>query len=229
MATADPVKVVVEACRLTLGFKRPYLFTEQDLSLRFAERGVTPPEGGRLVLRVAQDGTQSPANVWQKGDVEVYYEPMRGFLSSEGLNPEATAKVFEEISLVAEGLLGHPLGADLKWAELNAAARVQGSKAPLTALSAKGDGGWASGLGKILGESLRPFSRTFFAAGSSDLNLPLRDVPEWTHLAIEPFVVNPAFYFVRLVIRKIDGKPVAEAGSRFADLLREIVEFAENT
>ncbi len=221
------MKLSLDVFRITLAFDRPYVFLDEDIDEKLPESGFSKPEEGGTVLRISSDGRQSQATRWVDGDVEVYYQPSRAFLSSEGTSPEDVADGFTRIVQVSEDLLGDDWPRRLKWAELYAAARIRGEKSPLKAFSKTYSSKLLDELRNFLSRPIMPSLFGVYAAPENHLDEPLNEIPDWVHIVLEPLVANPQYYFMKVVFREADYDSVEKFAREFESIVEHIIAEVE--
>ncbi len=204
------MRLSVDTFKITLAFKNPFPFMEDDLNEGLERRGFKRPKDGATVLRISQDGRQGSAFRWVREETEVYYEPVRPFLSAEGLSFSTVAAAFGELHALARELLEGAFESQKEWAEINALVRGLGSQAPLIALKEYANESLYGAIGRMVGRPVQPFSISVYSSEEPELNRPLNEIPDWIHFGIQPLVLNPQYYVIRLVFRQQDVKRVEE-------------------
>ena len=200
---------------------------DDDIDDKLRESGFSEPDEGGTVLRISSDGRQSQATRWVDEDVEVYYQPARAFLSSEGKNPGEVADGFARIVQASKDLLGDQWPGKLKWAEFYATARVRGEKSPLKAFSGTYSRKVLAELQGFLSGPIMPSLFGVYSAPENQLDQPLNKIPNWTHIVLEPLVANPEYYFVKIVFRKPDHDSVERFAQDFESILERIIAEVE--
>jgi len=218
--------MIVELEKATLAFKALFPLLDTDLDRELDSRGFAIPSPGRNVLRVSQDGRETVAIRWTKGDTEVFYDPGRAMLSSEGRSPQQVAEAFGELCDVAQSLLGGTFDAQLKWSELNAVVRSAGTKQPLTSIGAHADPLIAS-IGNLLGAKTQRFSVTACSPVTGDALRPLTELEDWSFVSVEPLIANPGYYLTRVVIRRSTAKPIAEFTLKLENFTQSVISHLE--
>jgi len=212
---------------MTLAFRKPFPFVENDLTKKLAENGFKVPEDGEKVIRITPDGRQSFALRWTKDAAEVYYDAGRSFFSSEGGDIASVSRGFSEICQIARDILGIEFESQLRWAEVNAAVRAIGAKRPLEVLSQKGSGDLGTQIGRVIGFELRPMTVGFFSSAKEHWDSPLTEIPDWVYIGVEPFIPNPTYYLFRVVCRLTDITKVDSFGHALDKKLEKLLVLLE--
>ncbi|MFQ5885363.1 MAG: hypothetical protein ACE5IO_09720 [Thermoplasmata archaeon] len=222
------MKLHVEANKVTVATKSKYPFLEEDLDRKCKAAGFTVPKRGGTVLIAARDGSQSLGQVWSADDKTITYDPNRGFLSLESRDLSETAQGFATLIDIARELLSDTFEEEIRWGELNFAARVSSETLPLEVLSGSSTKVHEE-LSKLFEEPLSPFSIAAYSSPGEDLKRPLNEVPNWFDMRIEPLIANPRYYFVRIVYRKQDLARISGFLQGLEDRLGNVIQLLEES
>lgn len=220
------MKPVFQIVRMAIAFSSKYPLEENSLNDELRGSGFIVPTTERYTVRASEDGAQSTAMKWTRGETEVYYEPTRPFLTAEGRAPSQVVETFSLVDKISKRLLGENPEQKQKYGELYVVARVMGAKFPLRAMREKRDD-LTKAMSELLGTDVQRFSEVFCCGVNDEGPTPLNQVLDWTHITVEPFVVNPTYYFVRIVIRNHDVEVVRKFGDNLESILIRIVEGVE--
>lgn len=195
-----PMRFHPETSKVTIATQSKFPFLEEDVDHKCKTLGYAVPKQGGTVLIATRDGSQSLGQVWSKDDFSITYDPSRGFLSVEGKDPSELGDESQVLVKMAEELLGDVFDDEVRWMELNFAARSSSDRRPLEAIGAT-PSSLHKGLGEVFDEPLLPFGISAYAGEKEELNRPLNEVTNWFDLRIEPLIANPRYYFIRIVYR----------------------------
>ena len=211
---------------VTLAFKRPIPIPEDDLQVKLEKIGYKVPSSNHIVVKVSSDGMETLSKRWVKDNSDVYYDPRRGFLSSEGRDIEKTSIGFTDILKVSKEYFDD-FDNELKWAELNFSCRCIGTKAPLTALKQAVRGTIHDEVGEIINAPVNPYTLEIFSADENELDKALNEVTNWQHITIRPIVINPRYYQVNIVYRQKDVEKVENCAKTVEDIVNKLISHIE--
>jgi hypothetical protein len=217
------MKPIIEVYKVTIAFTSPLPLPEEELRTQMDKSGYRPNQNGETVMRVSTDGSQSIARAWEKGAHEAYYDLQRGFLSSEGDNFPEVAEGARELRKIASGLVQGSLDEHVKWAEINFQGRVVTKTHPMAALKRFYQDMSFEEIEKALGDGLRPFSLRLYSSDEPEPKRRLVDIPNWTHFAMEPLVLNPTYFLLRLIYRREKVEEVLSLADRLEETLNTVV------
>lgn len=222
------MKLQISQNKITLAFTSEYPYTEDEIQERLIDLGYEIPESNHTVLKISNDGRESLAKRFIKENIEVFYDPKRGFLSSEGLDIIQTNEGFKDIIKVGENLSGSNFDSDIKWAELNIESRIIGDKRPLDSfdLSLKTD--MYEDITDLLGMQVYPYGLSLYSSDKDDLNKPLNEIINWSHITIQPLVRNPKYYYCRIVYRQKDLDNVSEISNNIKGIIENLIRYLES-
>ncbi|MFQ5763285.1 MAG: hypothetical protein ACE5PO_09635, partial [Candidatus Bathyarchaeia archaeon] len=175
------MKLHVEANKVTVATISKYPFLEEELDSKCKAAGYTVPKRGGTVLIAGRDGSQSLGQVWSKEVMSITYNPARGFLSIEGKSLKEVSQEFATLIHIERELLGNSFDKEVRWGELNFAARSSTESFPLETFS-RAPTRLHEGLSELFEERLNPFSVTAYAALDEELTKPLNEIPNWFDL-----------------------------------------------
>ncbi|HEO64743.1 MAG TPA: hypothetical protein ENI73_02635 [Spirochaetes bacterium] len=222
--------MLINQNRVTIAFHKGYPIPDDDLENKLKTKGYVVPKEP-IVVRIGADGSQNSAKRWERKGVEVYYIQSKGLLSAEGRDLEKVSECFNEIHEIAKDLLGQDLAKETKWAEVFFDCRYLGAKRPLKALEDYLPSQPYLKLGEIVGEKVKPFSLIIYSAEKSELEeleVPLKEVPNWVHINIEPLIINSKYYFVRVIYRQEDISKVGVFNTKLGGVVDSLISQIES-
>ena len=167
------IGIFPELMRLTLSFKKPYIFEVEEITPHLIEKGFSIPSENEVVLRIGKDGRQSQAHRWIRDDVEVFYEPSRVFFSIDGKNIEKVISGYSDICTTAQQILEDNFNDNLLWSELYMVVRVRGSKKPLETIGNKFSCVSVTNFNDIFGLQMNPARISLYYTNDDSLDKPL--------------------------------------------------------
>ena len=220
------MKLRVETGRVTVATNNKLPFLEEDLDEKVQSIGYKIPKPGGSVLVVSRDGSQTVGVVWSKEEMTITYDPSRGFLSIDGRSLKELAEGFAQLVNITQELLGGESERNIKWGELNLAARCATEKLPLDVIGRSATEIHTS-LANLFGEKLLPFSVTAYSSEAEELEKPLNEIPDWFDLRVDPLIANPKYYFIRIIYRKKNPAQVGEFVQKLEIRLDDMIKMLE--
>lgn len=154
------------------------------------------------------------------------FDPDRGIVGVTGENYADVNDAFGIVRSTLEEELDFDLG-EIRYLELVAGGRFKPKGLPVARLSATYDQEALIKLSAFFnGESVTPLTLRVGQADTSETKESLRDLREWFEMRVEPFTINPAFFFWALVYRKRIPSAVMEIWesleSRLTNLMKSL-------
>jgi hypothetical protein len=217
----------VDQDKVVLAFKSPLPILEDELQKKLEKISYKAPASNHMVLRISRDGRESIAKRWVRDSTEVYYDPTRGFLSSEGIDTKATSQGFKEVHNIAKELIGSEFGNEVKWSEINFICRYIGKKHPLSSLKKTVNDKVYNDLEKIIGISMKPFSLELYSADETE-EKALNEIVNWYNISVKPLILNPKYYLINIVYRQKDIEKVEKMTSDLDGIVESLIEYIES-
>lgn len=221
------MKILIDQNKITIAFNNPFPFPEDDLETELKTKDYVVPKEPTMIS-VGPDGGQSIVKRWEREEVGVYYDSNKGFLSSEGKDFKKVSAGFEDIREIAKNLLGSDLTTETEWAEVLFNCRCLGDKRPLKAFEDYLPSQPYLKFEEIGVENLKPFSLKMYSAEESELEGPLNKIPNWVHINIEPLIINPKYYYIRVVYRQVDISKVGVFSTKLKEVVESLINHIES-
>lgn len=217
------MKPIIEVYKVTMAFTSPLPLPEEELRTQMDKSGYKPSQKGGTVMRISTDGSQSIARAWEKGAHAAYYDLQKGFLSSEGDSFREVAEGARELRKIASGLVQGSLDEHVKWTEINFQGRVVTKTHPMAALKRFYRNMSFEEIERAFGDRFRPFSLRLYSSDEPEPKRRLVEIPNWTHFGMEPLVLNPTYFLLRLIYRRENVEDVLGLADRLEETLNSVV------
>ena len=218
------MKMIVDEFRLHYFFVVASPIPQDDLLLLLGQKGFreideVPKRIGSEVFGIER------INIARKAGCQILYDETKGMLGVSSTNIEGALKCFTELKSVIEDA-GIEISSQVKFYELSLNGRVfaKGKIKPLETISKFIGEDKLSQFKTIMGAEVAPFSVRFYPKEQIKTISNLRKRPVWFDFQIYPYVPNPQYYGVKVVIRNTDIKQFKNGVSQVEKKVLQVIE-----
>jgi len=218
------LNLIIDEVKLSFIFKSSEPVPESTLLSWLMEKGFqditdVPKRVGTSTFGIER------LNIARKGTCQVLYDPHGGNLGVAGNKLKEVLDGFDVIELLLKEK-GFDVAEDVKFVEFVMDSRVfvKGKLKPLEKISHFHEVQKFSKFSEIMGEDVIPFDIRFCPKREAKTSEDFRKIPKWFDIHVHPYISNPNYYSIHIVLRDSDLSNVKAFAKTVSDKTLNIIK-----